>query len=237
MSNKGMSSGMKFFPFKLLIIVAILSVLIGFALAVAYEAGYREGATGSRLHRVEVADTFYTRDRIGNDEPTRGLEVTGMRHYLGDREYGEWIYLAKDKPNTITNAGQDFIASWVNNNGSVSWGGAPQVQNSTSASPVYIALSNDVNPASESDAMLPGEITSNGLDRKIASTVTHNKSSNTLTLVATWTATGTQSAQKSGLSPHSGANSVIYFEATFSQASLQANDQLQLTWTIVLSGT
>lgn len=86
---------------------------------------------------------------------------------------------------------------------------------------------------------LTGIVTTNGLAPHIA-TYAHTGGTNTYTLVNTWTATGTvANLQKAAvalqsLSSCSGLCGFV-FENTFTPVTLNANDQLQITWTITIS--
>lgn len=158
------------------------------------------------------------------------------------RDYTQWELRTplEGVHNTITNAGQDYVASVLNNNGSTTWGGPPATLNSSISSPTYMALSN-TGAVGDSAKICSGEITTNAMNREQTETVAHTKGATTLTLVNTWTSTGAETVSKSCLAPHletpGAAADVVYFEATFGSATLANNDQLQLTWTITLSGT
>jgi hypothetical protein len=94
----------------------------------------------------------------------------------------------------------------------------------------YIALSNDSASPAAGDTAVASEITSNGLGRAQA-TYTHSAGATSYTLSHTWTATGTQASQKTGILTASSAGTLC-FENTYTQATLNNTDTLTITWTI-----
>lgn len=142
--------------------------------------------------------------------------VTGERGY-----YGAWQIIDDMVPNLLTLGGRDdFIDKCYIHNGQGTAAGN------------YIGLSNDAVAPSTSDTSLASEITTNGLARAQATTRTHTTGNNDWSLQYTWTATGSQSAQKAGLFTQTGppVAGVMSHENTFASVSLLTNDQLQLTW-------
>jgi hypothetical protein len=94
----------------------------------------------------------------------------------------------------------------------------------------YIALTNTAVTPAQSDTTLSGEIVANGLSRA-AGTYAHTAGSSTFTLAKTFTATGSQSAQASGMFTASSSGTMC-FENTFTQVTLATNDTVTVTWTI-----
>ena len=103
--------------------------------------------------------------------------------------------------------------------------------NQTNAAIENIALSNDAAPAI-GWTKLPGEITANGLDRAAGTASVVNATAFQVTY--TWTATAAQSVQCTGLhwSVTDDSDNNLFAAASISSVSLQANDQLQVTWTV-----
>ena len=103
--------------------------------------------------------------------------------------------------------------------------------NQTNAACIYISLSDDATPATSWNK-LPGEITANGLDRETGTPSVVNATAYQVTY--TWTASAAQSVQCTGLhwvvTDDSSFN--LFAAASISSVSLQANDQLQVTWTV-----
>lgn len=128
------------------------------------------------------------------------------------------VFFEATNHNLRTNAGADAQASQMGNTAT------------QAAACNYIALSNDTTAPGSTDTSVTGEITTNGLARA-QGTYSHTNGTTSFTVVKTFTATGSQSAQKTGLlnAPSAGT---LCFENTFSQVSLAANDTLQVTWTV-----
>lgn len=104
------------------------------------------------------------------------------------------------------------------------------------ASARFIALTNDAGAPAVGDTSLASEITANGLGRALA-TYAHTPGATTFTQTKTWTASGTQSAQKAGLMSGgygAGGGGIMFAETQFTAASLASGDSLQLTWTVTL---
>lgn len=122
--------------------------------------------------------------------------------------------------NVITNAGRDFLHTQ-------GYGTSPAANGLN-----YIALSNDTLTETATSTVLSSEIAANGLSRAIGA-VAHTGGTNTTTVQKTFTATGTQSAQKAALFTASSAGTMNHALA-FTQRNLVTNDTLQVTFTITL---
>lgn len=107
------------------------------------------------------------------------------------------------------------------------YGNASDPTNATSA----VSLSNDATPLA-SWTKLPNELTSNGLDRAVGtlgSTVY-----NAFTVTYTWTSSAdSQVLQCSGLhyDPTDDSDNNLVAAATYSQITLDTDDQIQVVWT------
>lgn len=124
--------------------------------------------------------------------------------------------------NLVTNDGIDFLHAQ-------GYGTSPGSNGAN-----YIALSTDATAPAATDTTLTGEITTGGLARTQGS-VSHTAGTTTTTIQKTFTATATHTGvQKSGLFDAATGGTLVH-EATFSSVNLEANDQLQVTWTITLS--
>jgi hypothetical protein len=97
----------------------------------------------------------------------------------------------------------------------------------------YIALSNDTVGETTASTTLSNEITTNGLARA-QGTVAHSANASTTTIDHTFTASGSQSAQKAALFTASSSGTMNHVLA-FTQRSLIAGDTLQIVFTITLS--
>lgn len=103
--------------------------------------------------------------------------------------------------------------------------------NQTNAAIENIALSNDGAP-SAAWTKLPAEITLLNLNRSTGVASVVNATAFQVTF--TWTASGAQSIQCTGLhwDPTDDLDGNLFAAAAISSVSLQANDQLQVTWTV-----
>ena len=132
--------------------------------------------------------------------------------------------LCKDKPNLLTNNGRDYAIA--------------QFYINTSAGGVgmnFIALTTDSTGADATDTTLPSEITTNGLERALATTRTHSTGTNSTTLAVTFTASGTHTAvQMSGTFNQLAVGGTLAHEAVFTSVTLASSDTLAVTWTLTL---
>jgi hypothetical protein len=123
--------------------------------------------------------------------------------------------------NVKTNAGIDFIHTQ-------SYGTSPAANGLN-----YIALSNDTVTETASSTTLSTEIAANGLSRA-QGTPSHTGSTTTTTIAKTFTASGSQSAQKAALFTASSAGTMNHV-LSFTQRALVTGDQLAVTFTITIS--
>ena len=132
--------------------------------------------------------------------------------------------LCKNKPNLLTNNGRDYAIA--------------QFYTNTSAGGVgmnFIALTTDATGADATDTTLPSEITTNGLERALATTITHSADTNSTTLNKVFTASGTHTAvQMSGTFNQLAVGGTIAHEAVFTPVTLASSDTLSVTWTLTL---
>ena len=132
--------------------------------------------------------------------------------------------LCKNKPNLLTDNGRDYAIA--------------QFYTNTSAGGVgmnFIALTVNTAAASASSTLLTGEITTNGLERALATTISHSSGTNSTTLAKTFTASGTHTAvQKSGTFNQLAVGGTIAHEAVFTSVTLASSDTLAVTWTLTL---
>jgi len=97
----------------------------------------------------------------------------------------------------------------------------------------YIALTNDAGAAAAGDTTLASEIAANGLTRAQGTVTLPTGSGNQTTVDKTFTATGSQSCQKTALFDASSTGNMNH-EATFTGRSLINTDTIQVTFTITL---
>jgi len=132
--------------------------------------------------------------------------------------------LCRNKPNLLTNNGRDYAIA--------------QFYTNTSAGGVgmnFIALTSDSTGADATDTALPSEITTNGLERALATTISHSTGTNSTTLNKVFTASGTHTAvQMSGTFNQLAVGGTIGHEAVFTSVTLASSDTLSVTWTLTL---
>lgn len=142
-----------------------------------------------------------------------------------DARLGKWIVLA-DKDNLLMNNGKEYIKKQIGNDTSLA-------TNSTK----YISLSNNAQGSIVATlTVLPGENTTNGLSRALATYASNGTGAWNYT--NTFTAAGTGgSVQLTGLNFEgtAGADGTLFAATDFSAASLQAADQLRVIWSISVS--
>ena len=162
-----------------------------------------------------------------NVEAKEGLQLDGhttvqVRRWNNQTgTYGPWSYLAKDKHNLITDAGQDFFSAQCLTNTSAGTRGAG-----------FIALTENGTAPAVTDTTLTAEITTNGLGRADAGTKTHTAGTDVTVIEHTFTASGAFSTvQKSGLF-NASSSGTMFAENTFTSTALATNDQIKVTWTI-----
>lgn len=97
----------------------------------------------------------------------------------------------------------------------------------------YIALSNDTVTETATSTTLSTEIAANGLTRAQGTVTLPTGSGNQTTIAKTFTASGSQSAQKAALFTASSAGTMNHVLA-FTQRSLITSDTLAVTYTITL---
>lgn len=134
-------------------------------------------------------------------------------------------FLAFWKHNLLNTDGRDFLHAQ----------GYVETAANTTIGAQYIAVTTDTAAAAAGDTTLASEISTNGLARAQATTITHTDNTNTTTLAKTFTATGTHTAvHKSGLF-NATSSGILVHEAVFSSdATLVSGDTLTVTWTITL---
>jgi len=140
--------------------------------------------------------------------------------HVSVKQYRDGVLIYEyDQHNLITTIGSKHIRNFLG------WA------NQTNQASIYISLSNDASPQT-SWTKLPVEITGSGLDK--ATGTPSNVNSTAYQVTKTWTANASQSVQCTGLhwdsAPDTSGN--LFAAASISSVSLQANDQLQVTWTV-----
>ena len=165
---------------------------------------------------------------IGWDKKSKitvdGVKVNGQPYFYYLPKYKKTI-LAFWKHNLLNTDGRDFLHAQ----------GYVESAANTTIGAQYIALTTDSGAASAGNTTLTSEISTNGLQRAQATTITHTDNTNTTTLAKTFTASGTHTAvHRSGLF-NASSSGIMVHEAVFSSdATLVSGDTLTVTWTITL---
>ena len=154
------------------------------------------------------------------DDPIKGfVTVRVYRH-----KKGIWETIVDKKPNLLTDGGRDFFHAQCYTNTSAGTKGGNEM-----------AVSTNAGGASAAHTSLAGEISTGGLARAAATTITHSAGTNTTTLARTWTASaGHTSVQLAALFNTATTGGIMTHEATFTATTLVSGDQLELTWTLTL---
>lgn len=186
-----------------------------------------EGHIGVRVRRAKRNSHGDPVDKNGNAIlNVFATEEEYIRELQNRCVYGYgWIEVEKHKHNIITTNGRDWVHEQIWTNAAA--GSAEQAAHE-------IALTVDATGTDVADDALPGEITTGGLGKKNADTVTHTDNTNTTTLVTTWTASGSHTAvQMAGsfYNPTASTGQLI-LENTFTSTNLISGDSIELTWTI-----
>lgn len=172
---------------------------------------------------MNVQDMFESAKKLIAKRTSKFGDVIYLARARGDVEHrrnGKLLWKGRAY-NLITNAGRDYLHSQGYNTS----GGAANGF-------CYIALSNDTVGETTSSTTLSTEIAANGLTRAVG-TYAHTTGTNTTTISKTFTASGTQSAQKAALFTASSAGTMNHVLA-FTQRNLISGDTLAITFTITL---
>ncbi len=148
---------------------------------------------------------------------TAGADPAGHVSVKAYRD-GELFY-EFDEHNLITTIGSTHIRDFMG------WA------NATDVASIHLSLSNDGAPQT-SWTKLPGEITGSSLAR--ATGTPSNVNATAYQVTYTWTAAASTSVQCTGLhwSAAGDSDGNLLAAASISSVSLQANDMLQVTWTV-----
>ncbi len=160
----------------------------------------------------------------GDDGSNVAIKYSGhVKVEKYDAELGTWTTLT-DKHNLLVNNGKEYIKKQIGDGTSVA-------TNSTK----YISLSNDTTAPDAAWTVIPAEITTNGLDRASATYAANGTGAWNYTY--TWTATGSQAVQLTGLNyaETDGSDGNLFAALQFAATSLAVNDQLRVIWSISVS--
>ncbi len=156
----------------------------------------------------QSVETFYG---TAGADPTGHVSVKAYRDGVMFYEY--------DDHNLIVTIGSKHVRNFLG------------FANQTNAAIENIALSNDATPAT-SWTKLPGEINVADFNRSRGTVSVVNATAFQVTF--TWTAPSIQDVQCTGLywSNANDSDNNLFAAASISSVSLQANDMLQVTWTV-----
>jgi len=167
---------------------------------------------------------IYTQEETDNDGMKTGISFDNYVDVAYKPANSDtWTYLVKGKHNLLVDNGKTYIETQIGN-------GSAIASNST----IYLSLSDAGTAPAASWVQLPNEISTNGLAR--TSGTYQHIAVGQWNFTNTWTATGAQTVQLAGLNYAAGNSSGNLFAALqFTQASLAANDQIRVNWSITLS--
>lgn len=163
--------------------------------------------------------------------PRARAVIQHNRPYDYDPQSGLFLYKVVDEQeawNIVTDAGRRQIHTYI-------YGAGPQ-RAGLGGGLNYIALSNDATAPAAGDTVLAAELTTNGLQRSLA-TVTLPTGSGTQTVlqkIFTYTGVSSQGVQKTALFDLVSVG-VMAHEIQFAQRTLFQNDTLTVTFSITLS--
>ena len=170
----------------------------------------REGGTTPIARKFGPGPAFSAFERVDDDE------IVYAPVMPIDEVLGELVH------NVITNVGRVYAHTQI------------YATSGIGAGINYLALSNDSLTEGVSSTTLSNEITTNGLARAQTTVTLPTGSGTQTTLAKTFTATGTQSAQKGALF-NAASSGTMNHALPFTQRALILNDLLACTWTITLS--
>lgn len=152
-------------------------------------------------------------------------KINGYVTVIKNKGRADEEIIQKDKPNLLTTSGRDFFHAQDYTNTSAG----------TKGSNGMAISANAVNPVA-GDTTLVGEITTDGLTRVQATTITHTVGTNVTTLAVTYTATGIHTAlHKAGLFNQNTIGGQMTHASEFTaDVTLQIGDTLTVTWTLTL---
>lgn len=178
----------------------------------------------SFLEHSEANDNIGIKSRQMRNEVEDTLNIHGYVTVVKNQGKENEEVLCKDKHNLLTTDGIDIFhkAIYVDTV-------ATEVGNN------FLALSVNTHTPVVGDTTLLGEITTGGLARALATTITHTNDTNVTTLAHTFTASATHTAvQLAGIFNQLTIGGTLTHENTFTPANLVSGDTLTVTWTLTL---
>jgi len=173
------------------------------------------------IKNIDSAKSILKRIRNVNEKTL----VNGYVTITKNKGRKDEIIIQEDLKNLLTDSGRDFFHAqdYTNTSAGTKGGNA-------------IALSDDSGAPVVSDTTLVGEITTGGLTRVEASTISHTGGTNVTTLEEVFTATAVFTAiHKSALFNQNTIGGQITHSTAFSaDVNLQISDTLTVTWTLTL---
>ena len=128
----------------------------------------------------------------------------------------------KDITNLLTTVGRDFFHAQIYTNVAVGTQGGNEM-----------AISDDATAVTDVDTLLTGEITTNGLIRSVATTISHITASNETTLEIIYTAGAAFTAlHKAALFNASTVGTMTHAAVFSTDVTLAIDDTVTVTWTL-----
>lgn len=153
------------------------------------------------------------------------LKITGHVTVIKNKGKANEELILNNKKNLLTFPGRDFFhdVCYVLTS-------PPSTGGSN-----FVAVSNDATPITTADTILAGELTTLGMIRVLADTITHSTNSDITVISNTFTATGgaVSNIQKTGLFTEV-TSGILTHAQTFTPVSLADTESITITWTLTL---
>ena len=180
---------------------------------------------------MEIIENVKSNDSCSiSHEQARGLlenssVIGGYVTVIKNKGRADQEIIQIDKPNLLTLGGRDFFHAQVYTNTS------PGTKAGNG-----IAVSDEATNPVDTDTTLVGEITTGGLTRVQATTISHTATTNISTIENTYTATAIHTdVHKSGLFNQDTIGGQMTHASEFTaDVTLQIGDTLTVTWTLTL---
>lgn len=179
---------------------------------------------GLPVEHLETQDALAMKIQQMREMQAEGAKIHGFVTIIKNIGKDNEEIIEQNKKNLLTTDGIDQLHKAVYVDTS-----ATEVGNN------FLALSVNTWTPVVGDTTLLGEITTGGLARALATTITHTDDTNVTTLAHTFNATATHTAvQLAGVFNQLALGGILTHENTFTPANLVNGDTLTVTWTLTL---
>lgn len=152
------------------------------------------------------------------------LKITGHVTVIKNKGKANEELILDNKKNLLTEGGRDFFHAQCYTNVAVGTRGSN-----------FIALSSDPTVVTDTDTTIANELTTLGMARAVADTITHTATEAVTVLSKTFTATGgaVNNIQTTGLF-NAASSGILTHAQNFSPVSLADTESITITWTLTL---